>query len=228
MNTPIPTDRVAFHFDPMCPYAYQTSLWIREVRRLTGLTVDWRFFSLEEINREEGKKHPWEREWSYGWSPMRVGAWLRRTDMALLDEWYVRQAGGLHERGEHTYTREGCTDIVRQMGLPDDTVDAALADPTTNEEVKADHDLVVGQFAGFGVPTLVFDGSRAIFGPVVLPPPTGDAALRLWELTTGWLEFPGLFEIRKPKTPEDWILIAETFRPYVEGRAWRTVQRPVD
>jgi 2-hydroxychromene-2-carboxylate isomerase len=45
---------VDFHFDVMCPYAYQTSRWIREVRRLTGLTVNWRFFSLEEINRQDG------------------------------------------------------------------------------------------------------------------------------------------------------------------------------
>ena len=68
-----------FHFDPMCPFAYQTSLWIRDVREQTGVTVDWRFFSLEEVNRVEGKKHPWERDWSYGWSLMRIGALLRRT-----------------------------------------------------------------------------------------------------------------------------------------------------
>ena len=81
---------VDFHFDVMCPYAYQTSRWIREVRDLTGLTVNWRFFSLEEINRQEGKKHPWEREWSYGWSMMRIGALLRRKSMADLDAWYGR------------------------------------------------------------------------------------------------------------------------------------------
>jgi len=63
--------RVEFYFDPMCPYAYQTSLWIRDVRRQNGLTIDWRFFSLEEVNRPEGKKHPWEREIGYGWTPMR-------------------------------------------------------------------------------------------------------------------------------------------------------------
>ena len=62
------TTSVDFHFDPMCPFAYQTSLWIRDVRNQTGLEVTWRFFSLEEVNRVEGKKHPLEREWSYGWS----------------------------------------------------------------------------------------------------------------------------------------------------------------
>jgi len=44
-------ERIGFHFDVMCPWAYQSSVWIREVRRLTGLQIDWRFFSLEEINR---------------------------------------------------------------------------------------------------------------------------------------------------------------------------------
>ncbi|BCI52230.1 hypothetical protein NIIDNTM18_15080 [Mycolicibacterium litorale] len=58
---------VDFHFDVMCPFAYQTSRWVRSVRDETGLQVNWRFFSLEEINRQEGKKHPWEWEWSYGW-----------------------------------------------------------------------------------------------------------------------------------------------------------------
>ena len=68
---------VDFHFDIMCPWAYQASLWIRDVRDQLGLEVRWRFFSLEEINRADGKKHPWERDWSYGWSMMRVGALLR-------------------------------------------------------------------------------------------------------------------------------------------------------
>ena len=54
-------DSVDFHFDVMCPWAYQTSLWIRSVREETGLKINWKFFSLEEVNRREGKKHPWEQ-----------------------------------------------------------------------------------------------------------------------------------------------------------------------
>ena len=51
---------VDYHFDVMCPYAYQTAKWIRDVRRQNGIEINWKFFSLEEINRVEGKKHPWE------------------------------------------------------------------------------------------------------------------------------------------------------------------------
>jgi predicted DsbA family dithiol-disulfide isomerase len=85
VNGPPAPTAVDFHFDVMCPWAYQTSRWMRAVRDELGLTVNWRFFSLEEVNRVEGKKHPWERDWSYGWSMMRIGAVLRRRDMAQLD-----------------------------------------------------------------------------------------------------------------------------------------------
>ncbi|MFM7253078.1 MAG: hypothetical protein ACKO27_08435, partial [Ilumatobacteraceae bacterium] len=91
--------RVDFWFDPMCPWAYQTSVWIRRVRESVPLDIHWRFFSLEEVNRPEGKRHPWERPIAYGWTPMRVGAWLRRRDMDLCDRWYEVAGRALHERG---------------------------------------------------------------------------------------------------------------------------------
>ena len=104
---------IDFHFDVMCPYAYQTSLWIREVRDRTGLAVNWRFFSLEEVNRAEGKKHPWEREWSYGWSMMRIGALLRRADPGLLDRWYLSAATALHVEGRKPHRRKVAEELLR-------------------------------------------------------------------------------------------------------------------
>jgi len=87
---------VDFYFDTMCPYAHQTSLWIREVQRLTDLRVNWKFFSLEVINHEEGKKWPWDRDIAYGWTPLRVAAWLRRIDNDLCGAWYLTSAHALH------------------------------------------------------------------------------------------------------------------------------------
>ncbi len=98
--------RVDFHFDVICPWAYQTSLWMREVRDRLELDVDWRFFSLEEVNRAEGKKHPWEREWSYGWSMMRIGALLKREAPELNDAWYLRSGTALHVEGRQPHRPE--------------------------------------------------------------------------------------------------------------------------
>ncbi len=215
---------VDFHFDIMCPYAYQTSLWIRNVREATGLEVRWRFFSLEEINRVEGKKHPWEREWSYGWSMMRIGAWLRRQDMELLDRWYAEAGKALHVDGRKPHRPEVAEEILTEMGIDPGAVRAAIDDPTTGEEVLAEHELVVGK-GGFGVPTLVFDDGDALFGPVLVDPPVGDAAVRLWDLVTGWLEFPHLYELQRPKSPADIAAIVAAFSPYLEARDWFSVQR---
>jgi 2-hydroxychromene-2-carboxylate isomerase len=215
---------VDFHFDIMCPWAYQASIWIRDVRDQLGLDVRWRFFSLEEINRAEGKKHPWEREWSYGWSMMRVGALLRRSDPALLDQWYLAAGTALHVDGRKPHRPEVAAELLGQLGLDPALVGQAIGDPSTGEEVRADHERLTG-LGGWGVPTLVFGGNRALFGPVLIDPPAGDAAIRLWRLMTGWLEFPMLYEVQRPKSRTDLSAIAETFRPYLDARDWITIQK---
>ena len=75
-------------------------------------TLRWRFFSLEEVNRAEGKKHPWERDWSYGWSMMRIGALLRRADPGLLDRWYLAAATALHVEGRKPHRPGGSGGIA--------------------------------------------------------------------------------------------------------------------
>ncbi len=214
---------VDFHFDIMCPYAYQTSLWIRDVRDQLGLDVRWRFFSLEEVNRRAGKKHPWERQWSYGWSMMRVAAMLRRIDQSLVDQWYHVAGAALHEQGLKPHRREVAEQLVADMGLDPSLVTQAVGDPTTNDEVKEDHDRVVA-LGGWGVPTLVFESAQAVFGPVLIDPPTGAAAVRLWELVTSWLEFPHLYEIQRPKSRQDLRAIETAFRPYLEARDWTSIE----
>ena len=217
---------VDFHFDVMCPWAYQGSRWIREVRALTGLEVRWKFFSLEEINRVEGKKHPWEREWSYGWSMMRIGALLRRKDPALLEAWYERAGRALHEEGRQPHRREVAEALLGELGLDGEVIVAeALADPTTHDDVRTEHDRVVAAGA-FGVPTLFFPDGQVIFGPVLLEPPMGEDAVVLWEHVQSWLQFGTLYEIQRPKGPADLARIAETFLPYLTARDWRTIQNP--
>jgi len=233
-------EAVDVHTDLMCPWAYQASLWLRSVRDQTGLRVRWRWFSLEEVNHVAGKKHPWERDWAWGWSLLRVGAWLRsnaagehaRNREAVdagedaVDRWCAAAGRALHVDGRKVHTPEVAREVLAEAGLDPAAVDAAVADPATHDLVLADHRRVV-DLAGFGVPTLVFAGDRALFGPVVREAPDGAAALRLWDLVTGWLEFPALYEMRRPKTSADWAQIGDRFAPYLSARDWPTIQNEV-
>ena len=224
-NAEQPTE-IEFFFDIMCPYAYQTSVWIRDVQAQLGFDIKWRFFSLEEVNREEGKKHPWERDFAYGWTPMRVAAWLRRQNNDWCGTFYEICGEALHVNARRFYDRDIALELMEKAGLPTEAWDAALADPTTHDDVRNDHEFAIKELAGFGVPIICVPGSRAVFGPVVLPAPTGEKARELWDITLAYSRFPGLFEIKTPKTDDDMNMIGTIFTPYLEGRQWRSVQNP--
>lgn len=217
--------QIAFHFDVMCPWAYQTSKWIRTVRETVPLDIDWRFFSLEEINREDGKKHPWEREWSYGWSMLRVAAMLRRTSMDDCDRFYEAAGRALHEESRKPHRPEVAEELCRDLGIDPSVVRASIDDPTTHDEVKADHDTIVSS-GGFGVPTIIFPGDRQVYGPVVAPAPIGQEALDLWDLTVAYAKVDHLYELKTPKTDADMTHIAHVFQPYFEARDWESREKP--
>jgi hypothetical protein len=72
---------------------------------------------------------------------------------------------------------------------------------------------------------LIFEDGQALFGPVVKDPPTGADAIRLWGLVTGWLDFPYLYEIQRPKSRADLHAITESLQPYLAGRDWESIDR---
>ena len=114
--------------------------------------------------------------------------------------------------------------LLEEIGLDPELVDQAITDPTTGDEVMADHQQVVDA-GGYGVPTMFFPDGQCLFGPVLVDPPTGKAALRLWDAVVAWTEFPHLYELQRPKTSDDEKLIFNTFRPYLEARDWVSINR---
>ncbi len=41
---------IRFYFDPVCPFAWMTSKWVRMVAAQRDYSIDWRFISLRMIN----------------------------------------------------------------------------------------------------------------------------------------------------------------------------------
>jgi 2-hydroxychromene-2-carboxylate isomerase len=222
------SEQITFAFDPMCPWAYQTSLWIRNVRELVDVDITWGFFSLEEVNRVEGKRHPWERPWSFGFGQMRVGALIRRElGNDALDRWYATVGRAFFFDGVKTHTPEQHAEVIAVAGFDPAFVERAIADESTLTEVRDEHLDLVERYGAHGVPTIVFAATDyAVFGPVVSPAPEGDEAVALWELVKGMQRFPHLYEVRHPKTTDDLLHIGEQFRTYLTTRDWHTVENP--
>lgn len=219
---------MSFYFDPMCPYAYQTSRWIRAVRSEVDLDITWKFLSLEEVNRVEGKKHPWERPWSYGFGQMRVGALIRRElGNDAVDRWYDAVGRAFFFDGIKTHVPEEHAAVIGRAGFDGSYVERAIDDDATLAEVRDEHLDAVVRHGAHGVPTIVLHPSEyAVYGPVVVPAPEGADAIGLWDLVKSMQRFPHLYELRHPKTTDDLLHIGDQFRTYLSTRDWNTVENP--
>lgn len=224
MTTDVTNVTVAI--DPICPFAFETVLWLREVREQRPMDLTWRFFSLELINHQPHQRLPYEREWTWGWSMLRIAAWLRREDPELFERWYVTNGTAFFRRGEAVFTPEGAREIITSLGMTDDVVGAALADETTHKDVLADHNMLVETHGAHGVPTLIIANGPALFGPVVMPAPTGEDALALWDLVCLWQKVPHLYELRRPKTAATMEHIDASMATYLAARPWITIANP--
>jgi hypothetical protein len=126
-----------------------------------------------------------------------------------------------HEDGVELHTPQGVEAALRELGRDPTLLADAIADSSTSDDVLADHRRAV-DLGVFGVPTLVIDGNDVLYGPVTAPAPTGPEAGRLWDLVAGWVEFPQLYELQRPKSESDWKQIQECFEPYQRARGWVT------
>ncbi|MEA2447673.1 MAG: hypothetical protein QOK47_1310 [Actinomycetota bacterium] len=188
------TEAVRFYLDPGCPWAWQTSLWIREVENVRDIEVRWRLFSLALANAGPGEPATQDRRTE---PALLVLAQARKIDdNAAIARFYDRFGTRVHENRE-----EESVDTVRaaarEAGFSEAEVEAALDDPSLSEVVRADHEEAVGQVGGFGVPTLILGSGKGMFGPVVAKAPTGDAAGELWDRVHWLIEQDDFYELKR-------------------------------
>ena len=185
---------VDFYLDPICPWSWRTSIWIREVAKVRPIDVHWKFFSLEEINRPAGtlkEAHVQSR------GPFRAMVLARRRHGdAAVDKLYEAFGKARHEREEDLSDEGVAKSAIEEAGFSPSLLDEALADPTTEQEYVAEHNDVVAR-GGFGVATLVIDGSDPIFGPVIQPIPSGEEAGELYDHVASMSTKKYFFEIKR-------------------------------
>lgn len=197
---------IDFYFDPVCPWAWRTSLWIREVMHVRPIQVTWQFFSLQAINK--GKETL--KETHFRSAPgFRTMALLRRQYTVheantYIDQLYLALGQAAHDRKEDIGQNTVVEAALESLQLDPTLVTAALDDPTTLDDVIQSHEHIVAM-GGFGVPTLVLVDptgnplQKPGFGPVLDQVPQGEDAGQLWDRVVWLLQRPEFFELKRSR-----------------------------
>ncbi|MDQ0381137.1 mycothiol-dependent nitroreductase Rv2466c family protein [Amycolatopsis thermophila] len=202
-----------FYFDPVCPFAWMTSKWVRTVARRKRYDVEWRFISLRLLNAhiDYDAHFPPEYEASHtaGLELLRVAAAIRREHgpepvgafyQVVGEETFEREpVPGGTAAAVHRGTRTLATEALVRCGLPAHHVEA-LEDPAWDAEIQASTDLALSLTGkDVGTPILHFEppAGTALFGPVISRLPGEDEAVELWDHVVALARFPGFAELKR-------------------------------
>ncbi|MFG3494144.1 DsbA family protein [Streptomyces sp. NPDC047928] len=196
-----------FWFDPLCPWAWMTSRWMLEVRKVRPVDVRWQVMSLAVLNEDKLDEVPEayrEMLSTTAWGPVRVAVAAQQLHGdEVLDRLYTAMGTRFHNRGE-AVNRETMAAALEEAGLPAELVEYADKD-TYDTELRASHKEGINKVGqDVGTPVIAVPGPDgqevAFFGPVVTPAPKGEAAARLWDGTLLVASTPGFYEIKRTRT----------------------------
>ncbi len=208
------TPDIRFYFDPVCPFCWLTSKWIRMVQAERDLSVEWRFISLRLINDHLDYDAHFPPEYEAGHTAglrlLRVAARAREEHGAAAVD-ALQAALGAHifdspptdddetTNRERRGTREFLAPILAGADLPAELADA-LDDTSWDDAIRADGEEALALTGrDVGTPIIHFEppDGVAFFGPVISRLPEPDQAVELWDHVVGLARFGGFAELKR-------------------------------
>ena len=206
---PAPSADVNFYFDPVCPFAWMTSKWLRMVTAQRNYTVEWKFISLRLINAEIDYDTHFPPGYEDGHT---AGLRLLRVAARTRAEHGPDAVGQLYQAmGSHIFDANNEGDrvdrgsvgfvepILAEVGMPAQLADA-LDDSSLDAILRAETDEALALTGkDVGTPIIHFQPPTgvAFFGPVISRLPNPDNAARLWDHVVGLADFPGFAELKR-------------------------------
>lgn len=213
---------IEFFFDPGCPFAWQTSVWIRRVQELRGIAVGWRFISLKFLNEDQDQAAPFKEAQDLGLRFHRVCAAARAEHgndavAALYKAWgeayWYRspEADDWLERiGEAAQSADPAA-VIAAAGLPASLL-AAADDESWDAVVRAETDAAIARTGkDVGTPIITYDPptGNSLFGPVISEIPDDEQAVAFYDALRTFVDFPAFSELKRSnRAPLDLPLLA--------------------
>jgi 2-hydroxychromene-2-carboxylate isomerase len=219
---------VEFYFEPVCGWAWRTSIWMRRVAKVRPIDVHWKLLSLAVINSpDDWAKDPNEGHIHAAGLNRTLLLARRKGGNEAMDRLFVAYGNaifGTHElltwgqrtnrtlqadptNAEYRALQVKCMEVA---GLPSNLYEEAMADQSTHDEWMAEHEEAAARLGAFGTPTIALKGSNiGVFGPVVDPVPEGDDAFALWDSVYVALKAPYLYELKRPRPRRSHVQFAD-------------------
>lgn len=199
-------DDIRLWFDPVCPFCWMTSKWIRRVATQRDAHVEWCFISLRLLNADVdyGEHFPsgYEHGHTAGLRMLRAAARVREEDgPEALDRLHQGFGAAVFEvpdpDREAFGTREHVARILADAGLSEDAADA-VDDPSWDQVIQAETDDALKRTGrDVGTPIIQVGDGPGFFGPVISRLPSDEDALVLWDHVVGLVGFPGFAELKR-------------------------------
>jgi protein-disulfide isomerase-like protein with CxxC motif len=188
-----------FWFDPICPWAWITSRWMLEVRKVRDVDVRWNVMSLAYLNADRDLPEDYRQKMDEAWGPVRVVVAAREQhgDEVVADL-YTAMGNRFHLQ-EKPRDRATVEEALTEVGLPTSLADA-MTSSDYDDALKKEHHAGMDQVGTeVGTPVISVAGV-AFFGPVVTPAPKGEAAGKLWDGVVLVAGTDGFYELKRSRT----------------------------
>jgi hypothetical protein len=206
--------KIAFYFDPSCPFSWITSRWLLVVQsQVEDLEIAWKPFALAIKNGEileDAAESEYAKAHRESLRVLRVMQAAEVEEGANLLQLYTEFGTQKHIMFEE-YTDEILLRSLENLGLPQTLLknaDSKIYDDALSNFIHEATE-IVGK--DIGVPTIVFtlnDGQQiGYFGPVLQSLPSKEDSLKIWNGLSNLATTKEFFELKRnrpagnPDTP---------------------------
>jgi len=169
------------------------------------LKVDWRYFSLEQANSQQGPQWKiWEQPEDYASGGLRA-FWAaeaaRRQGEAAFSRFHIALLRAIHGQHRDIAEIKTLTEVAESVGLEMTRFQKDLTDHRLLTKLAEDHTFAEETLGVFGSPTLVFPEGQAIFLKMSLPSPLEECLPVFTELHHLVDRRRYIWEIKRPQRP---------------------------
>lgn len=199
------TQNVTLYFDSLCPFAWQTSRWIKEVEKVRDIDVEFTPMSLSVLNEHaDGLPEDYVQTLTSAWNPARVMAAVKTERPEMIDALYTALGTRIHADGRAETTGPKSLDPLVLEALAEVGLDRRYLDEAHSgawdERLRAYHRSGIDAVGDdVGTPVVIIDGV-GFFGPVLTRVPVGDEAGEIFDAALRLAQFPYFFELKRSRT----------------------------